>query len=389
MKASTVVKTIVVILAIHIAMFFTFGRSVAQTGTQSKTAIKVGVVLPLTGAGALQGNYVLNAMKLAAEETNNEGGINGRQVEIIAEDDKGVPAESVNATYKLIARDKVLAIIGAYNSSCTLADKEVIGKEKVVLITPVSVAEAITGEPQPFMFRNCATVSMLGGGFARYMIEKKDVKEIALLLENTDYGRGAGEVTTNVFKKYDRKIVGKEFFNIGDTDYYSQLTKFKSLAVKNVLIVGEIKETSLIVKQSNELDFHPQFYSYSNANYPEFLELTGKTSDGLLYVVSFVPFSKKPEVSKFVNTFKAKYNRDPDMMSADGYDAARIVIEAIRKAGIEYKDLALWRKKVRDSMYEISYVGVHGPVKFDEKGQAQVDGMVVQIKNMKRIVVFP
>jgi len=384
-RISKIIKKRVTILAFFlVGLLLPFNIYNLPASSEGNIPIKIGVVMPLSGSSALQGNYCLDAIKLAAEEVNDRGGINGIKVEIIAEDDKSVPVESVNAVTKLIFRDNVLAIIGAYNSSCTLANKEVIGKEKIVLITPVSVAEAITKESNPYMFRNCATQLMLGGGFAKYMVEQDNVESIAMLL-----GRGADEITSGIFKEYDREIVTTEYFSIGDTDFYSQLTKIKLSGVKNILIVGEIQETALIVKQANEIGFHPQFYSYSNANYPEFLALTGNASDGLKYVVSFVSDAEIPEVVRFVNAFKTKYDRIPDMMSADAYDAANVVIEAISKAGTEYENLSLWREKIRDAMYETSYVGVHGPVEFDETGQAEVTPIIIQIKESEKFVVYP
>jgi len=391
-RISKINKLRVVILAFFlVGLSLPFNIDYVHASGEGGTPIKIGVVMPLSGSCALEGNYVLDAIKLAVEETNKKGGINGRKIEIIAEDDKSVPVESTNAILKLTARDNVLAIIGAYNSSCTLADKEIIGKEKVVLITPVSMAAAITEEPNPYMFRNCATMSIKIGNLAKYMVEENNVKSIAMLLENTDYGRGAGEVISEIFKKYDRKVVTIEYFSIGDTDFYSQLTKIKSFGVKNVFFIGEIKEGALIVKQANELDFHPQFYSENNCGYPNFLELTGENAEGLRYVDTFNIKSKNPYFVKFVESYNSKYGRKPEEMSSCGYDAAHLIIEAIKGVGTEFTDLRTFRDAIRGALEKINYKeGVFGQIKFNEKGQNEViKTYIVEIKNGKTEIIYP
>jgi len=145
--------------------------------------------------------------QLAVDEINSKGGINKREIELVIENDEGVPAKSVNATEKLVIKDSVLTVIGSYSSSCTLANMKVTQKYEVPQICPISVATAITESGNKFIFRNCATNPMQIGQLADYAMPTFKLKNVGVIYVNTDFGRGIRDVWAEKANQHKIKLV--------------------------------------------------------------------------------------------------------------------------------------------------------------------------------------
>lgn len=351
---------------------------------QSQDEIVIGAIFPLTGGSAYQGTSFKQAIDLAMEEINGQGGVNGAPLKVIFEDDKGDPAQGVNAAQKLITQDSVSAILGNFNSSVTLAVRSITENEKVVQLTPGSTADAITEPGHSYMFRNLMPNSFQGPEMAKYATNVLGIKNVALIAENTDYGRSGAEAYQETAEANGATVLAVEYYNHGDKDFYAQLTKIKGLNPDGIFIAGLITEGAQILKQARDLDVQTQWLGLGGFTNDSFAELAEGAAEGMIHVSYFEPgaYEYFPDSKEFVENYNAKYGQNPDMYAANGYEAAYILAEAVRIAGSGD------REAIREAMTQIKDLpGVAGPTTFDEDGQAPKGLLFVEIQDGKRVPI--
>ncbi|MHB1405564.1 MAG: ABC transporter substrate-binding protein [Desulfitobacteriaceae bacterium] len=359
------------------------GSQSTQKNGASESKVTVGAIFPLTGGSAYQGKSFRQGIEIAQEEINAKGLLNGKQLEILFEDDKGVPAEGVNAAQKLITQNKVSAILGDFNSSVTLAVRAVTEREKVVQITPGSTADNITEPGHPYMFRNLMPNNFQGPELAKYATNTLNLKNVAILAENTDYGRTGAEQYKKKAEELGAKIVAVEYYNQGDKDFYPQLTKLKNLNAQAIFISGLITEGAQILKQSRDLGIKTQWLGLGGFTNDAFPKLAEGAAEGMIHVSYFEPDYKYfPDAKEFVGNYNKKYSSNPDMYAANAYEAVYILAEAINKAG------GGEREKIREAMTQIKDLpGICGPTTFDKNGQAGKGLVFVKITDGKRVPI--
>ncbi|MCG2791820.1 MAG: ABC transporter substrate-binding protein [Actinomycetia bacterium] len=366
--------------------------SVSQLAILAKEIIKIGVIGPMTGPCAQYGNDMKTAILLAQEEINNAGGINGNQVIFIIEDDESNPSKSVSAAEKLCTKDEVLLVIGSYNSSCVLANMEVTKREKTPQIDPIGVATAITESGNEWICRNCATNPMQVEQLTNYVFNNmKNLKRFAVIHENTDYGVGIMEEFIKNANNYPEvKVLTIEAYNPGDTDFYAQLTKLKELNVDGIQIGGNLTEGTQIVRQAKELGLDVQFFGMGGLSTYDFEELVGDANDGMITSSYFETDTDNPDAKKFIEAYKNKFSKDPNLFSAATYEAAYLAQHARKNANYS-KDLTIWRKNVKDKLMAIKNLpGVQGPTTFDEKGQADKKVLIIQwVEGGSKKILYP
>ncbi len=378
------------IISLVVVMVFLLGNVAGCGGGGEKQPIKFGVIVPLTGPCAKPGTSMKQGVELAVEEINAAGGIEGRKLQPLVEDDASVPTQSVAAAEKLTTKDEVLFVIGAYNSACVLAHMKVTEREKTPQIDPVAVAEAITSSGNKWMFRNCATNPMQVSQLCDYVFKNTAVRNMAVIHENTDYGKGIADVFIQSTQKYGGKILAVEAYNPGDTDFYAQLTRIKAANPEGLCIGGNLTEGAQICRQAKELKINAQLYAMGGCSTPEFDQLAAGANEGMIVTSYFEAESANPLARDFIAAFKKKFDKDPDMFAAASYEAVYIAKEAISKAGFKHKDLAAWRAAVRDELAKIKDLpGVQGPTTFGPDGQADKKVFIVQWTNHKKVILFP
>lgn len=358
-------------------------KDTGSTNTGNKD-VTVGAIFPLTGGSAYQGKSFKQAIELAQEEINAKGGINGAKLNILFEDDKGVPAEGVNAAQKLITQNKVSAILGNFNSSVTLAVRAVTEREKVVQLTPGSTADSITEPNHPYMFRNLMPNNFQGPELAKYTTKKLNLKNVAIIAENTDYGRSGAEQYKKTAEGLGGKVPAIEYYNQGDKDFYAQLTKLKNQNPEGIFIAGLITEGAQILKQARDLGIKTQWLGLGGFTNDKFFELSEGAANGMIHVSYFEPgaYQYFPESKSFVENYQKKYGVSPDMYAANSYEAVYILAEAIKMAG------GGDREKIREAMTKIKDLpGICGPTTFDKNGQAAKGLLFVKIENGKRVPI--
>src|SRR5439155_6023705 len=228
-----------VVVALVATVFVVFGLTVGEA--QQKEPLRVGLIQPLSGPIAAAGSYITNGAKIALDRVNAKGGVLGRPLELIIEDNKSDPAETRNAAEKLIVRDKVPVIIGAWGSSMTLAMMPLAAQHGVPLVVETSSSGKITDPKTPGqkVVSRISPTSELEAVGAGALIPKLGMKKIGYLAVNTDWGRGAVVAFGEAFKKNGASIEAVEYVGQADTDFYAQLTKFKAAGVDSVVITDD------------------------------------------------------------------------------------------------------------------------------------------------------
>ncbi|CQR72247.1 Leucine-, isoleucine-, valine-, threonine-, and alanine-binding protein precursor [Sporomusa ovata DSM 2662] len=351
-------KTLIVLSAcLMIASLFIFGCSSAKSDS-----IKIGVAIPLTGASAQDGEAIKNGVKLATKLINDQGGINGKKIELVVEDDKGDPSEAATVANKLAQDKDISAIVGHFNSSCTLAAAPIYNQVGVVHVSPGSSAAAVS-KAGDYTFRVITTDAVQGSSLMNWAVKDLGYKNIAIVYENTDYGAGLAEVVSKAAGDLNTNIVAKEAYEVGSTDFSTVLTKIANSNADVIIVGGLYNETALIAKQKNNYGLSKMQIMGVDAIYSDALiKLGGAAVNGVKLTGYFSEVSKDPVTQNFVSKYKEAYNNTPSTYAAYGYDATLVIIDSIKKAGID-------RKAIRDHMATIKDLkGATGSNSFDENG---------------------
>ncbi len=335
----------------------------AAAHAQTQT-VKIGVIQPLTGSVADNGNTDVDGATLAADERNARGGVLGKKIELVIEDGRCNPATSVNAAQKLIQRDKVVALAGAFCSSATLAVMPVAENNKLPLITGVSSNPDLTEKGNRWFFRATETDALLAKSFAKILAQQLKLKKIAYVGVNDDFGRGAVDQFEKQMAALGATTTMKEYFAHGTTDFYTLLAKLKASGAGGVFVAAETQDGSIFVKQMAEFGLHLKVFGVGSWATPDFIALAGNAAEGIYAAVPYAYTMTTPKNKAFVDAYTARYKEEPGKYSAAGYNVINILIDAIGRAGSTEAD------KIREALTKTNYEGPNGHFEFDAKGQA-------------------
>ena len=323
------------ILALLLSLMM-IGALMAGCGGQAATdsnEIKIGANLELTGGISTFGNSTLNGIKLAFKEVNEAGGIDGKKIILVSEDNKSEPAETANAAKKLIEQDQVVAIMGAVASSNTLAAAPIAQAAGVPMITATSTNPQVT-ETGDFIFRTCFIDPFQGTVMSKFATNTLKAKTAAIFTDITsDYSKGLTEVFKADFQKLGGKIVAAESYAQKDTDYNAQLTKIKAANPDVVYVPGYYTEVGLIIKQARQLGLKQPFLGTDGWDSPKLTEIAGNATNNGYFSNHYSPDDQAPAIQDFVKKYKAEYNQVPDALATLGYEAGMIVADALKRAG--------------------------------------------------------
>lgn len=359
-------------------------QTTSSASTTSKE-LKIGLVTQLSGGGALYGKQMQQGAQLAVDEINEAGGIKGKKLKLLAEDDQANPSESVKVTQRLVSEENINAWIGTLKSSDTVTDVGITSKQNIPSFVPIAVADSVTQAGYKNLFRNVANNGMQIKELVDYILKNQPHQKMAIIAENTDYGRGIADTFTKLYTQGGRTITNTEFYNVGQKDFNDQLTKIKAKQPDSILIAGLVAEGSLITKQAKDLGLTPQLYSFGGFMGAKPIELAGDSVNGLIHTEYFSPnVTGDDKITAFVNSYQKKYGEIPDSYySAATYDAVYLYAEGVKQAGSEDS------QKVIDALHAIkSYHGVMGNIGFDENGQAATRVSIGQIQNGKQTVIY-
>lgn len=323
--------------------------------------IKIGAILPLTGEAALYGESIKKGIDLGVMQINELGGIQDKKISIIYEDSKALPADGVSALRKLIDVQKVSVIIGDAVSSVTLAIAPIAEKDKVVILSPLSSSPAITNAGD-FIFRNVPSDLFQGKVAAYFSIKDQSWHSLAILYINNDYGVGLRDTFSSVVETLGGKIVASEAYEQGSTDFRTQLSKIKQANPEVVFVIG-YREAAQILVQAKEIRLKARILGTGLFEDPEIIKVAKNAAEEVFYTIpQYTSDSLNPIIREFVKAFKERNGSEPDIISAYGYDAIRIMAFAMSKS-------KLTSETIKDQLYNIKdFEGVTGKISFDENG---------------------
>ncbi|MDK2855708.1 MAG: branched-chain amino acid transport system substrate-binding protein [Bacillota bacterium] len=358
------------------------GASAGDKGSkdQAVSEIKIGTVGPLSGNAATYGQSTKRGVEIAVDEVNKAGGINGSTVKLISEDSRGDQTEAANATRKLVEQDKVVAIIGAVLSSETFSGGPIANDAKVPMISSSSTAPGIP-DIGPYIFRNCISDNVQAAQMAEYAAKELKVKKFAVMYTNNDYGMALRDGFTAKAKELG-EVVAVEAYTDNDTNFSAQLTKIKAKNPDALYIGGYYTEAAKIAQQAREQGLKVQLLGGDGFYSTKLVELGGEAVEGAIFTAGFYSGDSAPAVQNFVAAYKAKFNEEPDMFAAQAYDAAKMALEAIKKAG------STDTTKIRDALAATrNFPGVTGTTSFKENGDAEKSIVILKVEKGKFVRV--
>lgn len=345
--------------------------------------IPIGYVGPLTGSVALLGNEALKGATLAVEQINAAGGLLGRPLKIFAADNKCNPAEAVSATRKVITRDKIVASIGQLCSSATLAAMPIYEQEKIPLVVETSTNPMITVRAgvggNKWVFRPNLPDDINAIVFAKMIVDIGG-KNASFLLVNDDWGRGVGTSFKDVIEKEGGQVVSMDYYDEGETNFLSVLTKIRGLNPNALLIAARTAGGAVIMKQYTELGMKVPVFNQGDMVNEQFVKLVGKDiAKGIIGSESWYPGVEDPINKKFEADYIARWGYDPIEPSAYGYVGVQLIAEAIRISK------SATPEAIRNGLTRVNMKTIAGQVRFDEHNQAWTWVVVAKISDDGRI----
>ncbi|MFA5807002.1 MAG: ABC transporter substrate-binding protein [bacterium] len=378
----TVGKAFVVVAAI-LSLVMAASAGFAET-------VKVGVLLPLTGSMAKFGEIEKRSYEMAAEEINAKGGVNGKKIELLFEDDTGKPDVGRSGVEKLISREKVPVITGGYSSSVTAAAAPVAQQFKVPFVICTGSADDVTEKGYDYVFRVNPPASEYPNAVKSFLHEVgKDVKTVALLYENSAFGQSSSKSFETDAVALGLKIVVKEGYQAGAIDFKPVLTKVKAANPDMIYMVSYIMDASLLMRQSKELRINPKMFVGGGAGFtlPEFAKSAGDAADGVYSATLWVDTLPFPGAKEYSANFRKKYGSETEYHGAEAYATMYVVADALKRAK------SITPKDVRDALVATDMKTAFGPVKFISYGkktqQNKLDTYMVQWQKGELEAVWP
>jgi len=363
-------------------------------GTAMAQTIKIGVNEPITGAFAASGTYVVNGAKIAADEINAAGGVLGRKIELIIEDNKSNPTEAAAVAEKLITSNKTPVMMGAWGSSLTLAVMPKLIDYETAMVVETSSSGKITTTGNPYVFRISPPSAVEAEAFAP-RIKSIGIKKVDFLVINNDWGRGSAEDFGRAFKEAGIPVGLIETMDQSAQDMSAQLAKFKSSDADTLMITTAVDQLTLIFKQMSAIGLKKRVITTGGSQNPDqIIAQAGAAADGTMHLTTFLPWepdmTPNPAATKFfIGEWKKRgFDFAGVTESFRGYDGIRTIVAAIKIAGSDDP------KKIKEALWSVDIMGLNGPIKFTkqgpagkESGQSKPNVYMIQISNGKVTLV--
>jgi len=342
--------------------------AIAGLSCSSGNAIKVGLVVPLTGDVKTFGESTRNGAMLAIDEVNAAGGINGKQIAVVATDDKNDPTETSNAGAKLIDMDRVVAVIGSVSSKCSVPLSDKCQNARIPMITPTSTNPKVTvgedGKRKDYVFRACFIDPFQGTVGAKFARDSLKAKTAAVMYDvGNDYSKGLADYFKAAFQQGGGKVTAFESYAKDDVDFSALLTKIKQFVPDVLFIPDYYNKVGLIAKQARQLGVKAVFLGGDGWDSPDMAKIAGDAIYGGYFTNHYSPDDPRPEVQEWVKKYQAKYGQKPDALATLGYDAALLLIQALKNApNAKPEEIKAALGAIKD------FPCVSGKITFDEWG---------------------
>ena len=357
--------------ALLIAIVF----AVAGRGLSAEP-IKLGFFMSMTGRDASFGEASLNGARVAVEEINAGGGVLGRPLDLVVEDDRSIAGESATAAKKLISRDRVVALIGECSSARTLEAATVAQADSIPLVSPASTNPRVTQVGNE-VFRVCFIDAFQGEVMATFARRKLGLRRAALLVDSTaPYSVGLAEYFSKTFVVLGGQIVASQKYAGTDTDFRAQLTAIRSANPDALFLPGYYVAAGLVARQARDLGLGATLLGGDGFEAPQLLQIGGDALDGAYYSTHFAVENPGPASTRFVAAFRRKYGATPNGLAALTYDAVGLVADAIRRAGTTE------RGPLRDALASTrNFPGATGLTTINAHRDADKDAAIITVRN--------
>jgi len=355
--------------------------------------IRIGVVTPISGSQARFGQAHLQGYDIALQEINAAGGVLGRPLKLIFEDDQSIPEQAAAAVDKLATQDQVPLIIGAYSSSATLLAAGMAERYQVPLIVPTAAADEITRQGYRWVFRIAAPSQIYTQTILDFMDQIDSPSRLAIVFENTGFGTSVAEAAERQARARNITVVAYHAYQVcpepcqraGEVDFKPLLEEVKATQPDAVLFVSYLDDAVSLMTQSRAVDFNPPMFTAAGAGFglPDFPQLAGPAAEYTISVTQWTPDAQWPGVADFTRQFQQKHGYPPQYHSAEAYTALHVAADALRRAGVPA------RTAVRGALGSTDLTTIFGNIRFDHQGQNDHPMLVTQIIDGQFITVYP
>jgi branched-chain amino acid transport system substrate-binding protein len=342
----------------------------------AQETIKLGEFASLTGKEATYGQNAHKGTLLAIEEVNAAGGVLGRKLELLTEDDQSKPGEAATVVKKLISREKVVAVLGEITSGRTLEAAPICQAAKIPLISPGATATQVTAKGD-YIFRVCFIDEFQGTVMAKFARETLKLNRVAILSSvSSAQSVGLAKYFRERFSADGGTVVLEQKYGEGDKDFRAQLTAIKAGNVEGVFVPGYYAEAALIARQARDLGLAVHFMGVDGWESPELVAVGGIAVEGAYLSTHYSPENKSASVADFNARFRARWGIDTNALSALGYDSAMVLVDAIKRAGTTEGP------KLRDALAATkNFHGATGLITFDAQRNPTKSAVVLTVKD--------
>ncbi len=367
MKIGNAIRALSILALPVVAIVFSVGCS-----AQQKDVIRIGAAGPMTGDQSKMGIDLRNGVELAVAEWNEKGGVLGKKIDLIPGDDQADPKQAVSIANKYV-NQKVAAVVGHWNSNCSINASPYYHNANIVMISPASTNPRLTRQGFANVFRVCGTDDQQGGVAAEFVIKTLKPKRVAVLHDKSTYGQGLADYFKGAVEG-KAQIVFYDGIVQRDPDYKAVLTSMKQKMPDVYFFGGVYPEAGRLVRQAKEIGLTAPMITGDGVYDPTFINIAGKAAEG-----TYVTFGKDPAglstAKQFMEKYKSRYG-DPGPYSIYAYDAANIILNAIKATGTTDG------KQLADYISRTTFSGAFGETSFDRNGDVTKAPYVVwQVKN--------
>jgi branched-chain amino acid transport system substrate-binding protein len=349
-----------------------------SSGGSDSDEILIGHYGSLTGSQATFGISTDNGIKMAIEDLNAAGGINGRKVKLVTYDDKGEAREASTAVTRLVTKDGVVAVIGEVASGLSLAAAPICQDGGVPMISPSSTNPKVT-KVGDMIFRVCFIDPFQGKVCAKFAREHESLKASKAAIvtdQGSPYSVGLEEEFEKSFVALGGTVVSKQTYQAGDQDYSAQLTSIRAAEPDVIFVPGYYTEVASMILQARKLGMTQPFVGADGWDSAKLGEIAGDAINGCFYSNHYSQEDPSPKIQDFIARYKAKHNEIPDALAALGHDSAMILFDAMKKAGsLEGAAIAAELAKTKD------FDGITGKISIDAERNAVKPAVMLEMKN--------
>ncbi|MCL6451927.1 MAG: ABC transporter substrate-binding protein [Acetobacteraceae bacterium] len=371
-----------------LVLVLAFGCTPAPKGGAVKP-VRIGTPLPITGGEAAFGQMLERGYRLAVDEINASGGVDGVPLELVVADHEGKPPLAMSAAERLITVEQVLALVGGHSSAVSYPIAQVAQQHKVPYVVDVPGADKITQQGWEWVFRINPTSTYYNVGLQDFLEAVVKPRRAAILFENTLFGTQTADAMKAWFASRGVEVVVFEPYEAGSLDFKPMLARLVAEPPDVVFMVSYLTDAVLIMRQCRELGVNPRLFAGAAAGFslPQFPEQAGPAAELCYVSAPWLATARFPGATRFVERFKGKYGVEPTHHAAAGYSAIKVVADALDRAG------RADREALRQALLATRMDTVFGPVRFENfekyRNQNRLQTVVLQVRNGAYEVIWP